>query len=377
MFDESDKVSAYVKQKNIGMKIDYSGKARRVLKESETQNVADEESQAEENGASRAMRRIIQQKLLNGDELMADEMRFLKRFDSGLYTKARAAQEARETLVQKLEAATSKEEASEAFLVASGLVNEAGNNARQKEASEEKIAHGIASPTSVGAARDALTTPKPRTRWKLDLTDKAAGTPAAGGTRTRTAAKPQPARAATAPSAARSARAAPRRPRRVPLSCSSPRTRRVSSSSWRALCRRRGRSSRRRRSTAISRVRRSVPSKTSTLRAWRRPRASSVPRALTATCRNHARALPTSRLTAKLKEVKQKARLNLFNRAFLFPYCLYDRLRRGSDRPSFASLARGGRASGLLRRFPASKLPAPRRRRRRFPPLCALRSRRS
>ena len=41
MFDESDKVSAYVKQKNIGMKIDYSGKARRVLKESETQNVAD------------------------------------------------------------------------------------------------------------------------------------------------------------------------------------------------------------------------------------------------------------------------------------------------------------------------------------------------
>ena len=33
MFDESDKVNAYVKQKNIGMKIDYSGKARRVLKE--------------------------------------------------------------------------------------------------------------------------------------------------------------------------------------------------------------------------------------------------------------------------------------------------------------------------------------------------------
>lgn len=204
MFDESDKVSAYVKQKNIGMKIDYSGKARRVLKESETQNVADEESQAEESGASRAMRRIIQQKLLNGDELMADEMRFLKRFDSGLYTKARAAQEARETLVQKLEAATSKEEASEAFLVASGLVNEAGNNARQKEASEEKLAHGTASPTSVGAACDALTTPKPRTRWKLDLTDKAAGTPAAGGTRTRSVAKPQPARAATAQPAASS-----------------------------------------------------------------------------------------------------------------------------------------------------------------------------
>ena len=98
MFDESDKVSAYVKQKNIGMKIDYSGKARQVLKNSAPQDAGttDDEPQAEElDGASRAMRRIIQQKLLNGDELMADEMRFLKRSDTGLYTKARAAQDAR------------------------------------------------------------------------------------------------------------------------------------------------------------------------------------------------------------------------------------------------------------------------------------------
>lgn len=104
MFDESDKVSAYVKQKNIGMKIDYSGKARQVLKNRAPQDAgtADDEPQAEElDGASRAMRRIIQQKLLNGDELMADEMRFLKRSDTGLYTKARAAQDAREALVEK------------------------------------------------------------------------------------------------------------------------------------------------------------------------------------------------------------------------------------------------------------------------------------
>ena len=68
MFDESDKVNAYVKQKNIGMKIDYSGKARRALKDQAPQEAADDESQMEElDGASRAMRRIIQQKLLNGD----------------------------------------------------------------------------------------------------------------------------------------------------------------------------------------------------------------------------------------------------------------------------------------------------------------------
>ena len=102
MFDESDKVNAYVKQKNIGMKIDYSGKARRALKDQAPQEAADDESQMEElDGASRAMRRIIQQKLLNGDELMADEMRFLKRSDTGLYTKARTAQDARERMQQE------------------------------------------------------------------------------------------------------------------------------------------------------------------------------------------------------------------------------------------------------------------------------------
>jgi len=116
MFDESDKVNAYVKQKNIGMKIDYNDKARRVLKTNAPQGKSPaDDAQAEElDGASRAMRRIIQQKLLNGDELMADEMRFLKRSDTGLYTKARTAQDAREALVQKLEAATSKEEANKA-----------------------------------------------------------------------------------------------------------------------------------------------------------------------------------------------------------------------------------------------------------------------
>lgn len=175
MFDESDKVNAYVKQKNIGMKIDYNGKARRALKDQAPQEAADDESQMEElDGASRAMRRIIQQKLLNGDELMADEMRFLKRSDTGLYTKARAAQDAREALVQKLEAATSKEEASEAFLIASGLVNEAGNAARQKEAAGETAAHTASSRTTPSAssasARDLSGTPKPRTRWKLDPT---------------------------------------------------------------------------------------------------------------------------------------------------------------------------------------------------------------
>ena len=196
MFDESDKVSAYVKQKNIGMKIDYSDKARQVLKNRAPQNAstADDEPQAEElDGASRAMRRIIQQKLLNGDELMADEMRFLKRSDTGLYTKARAAQDAREALVEKLEAAASKEEASEAFLIASGLVNEAGNAARQKEAAEEVSARTPSADTRASAktspARDSFGAPKPRTRWKLDLTDTATSAPAAKTTTTKAAVK--------------------------------------------------------------------------------------------------------------------------------------------------------------------------------------------
>ena len=166
MFDESDKVSAYVKQKNIGMKIDYSGKARQVLKNRAPQDAgtADDEPQAEElDGASRAMRRIIQQKLLNGDELMADEMRFLKRSDTGLYTKARAAQDAREALVEKLEAAASKEEASEAFLIASGLVNEAGNAARQKEAAKQQPVHtASAAPAAVREKRTG-SAPPPKT----------------------------------------------------------------------------------------------------------------------------------------------------------------------------------------------------------------------
>ncbi|MGP1574160.1 hypothetical protein [Selenomonas sp.] len=192
MFDETDKVSAYVKQKNIGMKIDYSGKARRVLKESAPQSPApDEEPPTEElDGASRAMRRIIQQKLLNGDELMADEMRFLKRFDSGLYTKARAAQDAREALVQKLETAASKEEASEAFLIASGLVNEAGNAARRKDTAAEKAANGSPAPSAAKtAAHDMHSAAKPRTRWKLDLTDTATSAPAAKTTTTKAAVK--------------------------------------------------------------------------------------------------------------------------------------------------------------------------------------------
>ena len=197
MFDESDKVSAYVKQKNIGMKIDYSGKARQVLKNRAPQDAgtADDEPQAEElDGASRAMRRIIQQKLLNGDELMADEMRFLKRSDTGLYTKARAAQDAREALVEKLEAAASKEEASEAFLIASGLVNEAGNAARQKEAAEEVSARTPAAETrtleKTSPARDSFGAPKPRTRWKLD-TSSASSASAAKGAATKAAAKTQ------------------------------------------------------------------------------------------------------------------------------------------------------------------------------------------
>lgn len=209
MFDESDKVNAYVKQKNIGMKIDYSGKARQVLKNRAPQDAGttDDEPQAEElDGASRAMRRIIQQKLLNGDELMADEMRFLKRSDTGLYTKARAAQDAREALVEKLEAAASKEEASEAFLIASGLVNEAGNAARQKEAAEEASARTPAADTRASAktspARDSFGAPKPRMRWKLDAAS-ASGTPAAKtSTTTKTAAKQQPAHSAVAAPAA-------------------------------------------------------------------------------------------------------------------------------------------------------------------------------
>lgn len=204
MFDESDKVNAYVKQKNIGMKIDYSGKARRVLKEQAPQetDAANDEPQTEElDGASRAMRRIIQQKLLNGDELMADEMRFLKRSDTGLYTKARAAQDAREALVQKLEAAASKEEASEAFLIASGLVNEAGTAARQKSAAVETSARApsnTASSAKSSSARNSLSAPKPRTRWKLDPTSAANAT-TAKATTTKNPASPLPAQpAATA-----------------------------------------------------------------------------------------------------------------------------------------------------------------------------------
>ena len=195
MFDENDKVSAYVKQKNIGMKIDYNDKARRVLKTNAPQGKSPaDDAQAEElDGASRAMRRIIQQKLLNGDELMADEMRFLKRSDTGLYTKARTAQDAREALVQKLEAATSKEEASEAFLLASGLVNEAGSAARQKDAAAKNPAPPSRSGTSASAssaARDAFGAPKPRTRWKLD-TSRASSASSAKGAATKTAAKTQ------------------------------------------------------------------------------------------------------------------------------------------------------------------------------------------
>ena len=212
MFDESDKVNAYVKQKNIGMKIDYSGKARRALKDQAPQEAADDESQMEElDGASRAMRRIIQQKLLNGDELMADEMRFLKRSDTGLYTKARTAQDAREALVQKLEAATSKEEASEAFLIASGLVNEAGNAARQKEAAEEVSARTPSADTQASAktspARASFGAPKPRTRWKLDAASASCTTTAKTSTTTKTAVKQQPAHsAAAAPAAVREKR---------------------------------------------------------------------------------------------------------------------------------------------------------------------------
>ena len=209
MFDESDKVNAYVKQKNIGMKIDYSGKARQVLKNNAPQDAGttDAEPQAEElDGASRAMRRIIQQKLLNGDELMADEMRFLKRSDTGLYTKARAAQDAREALVEKLEAAASKEEASEAFLIASGLVNEAGNAARQKEAAEEVSARTPSADTRASAktspARDSFGAPKPRTRWKLDAASASGTTTAKTSTTTKTAAKQQPVHAASAAPAA-------------------------------------------------------------------------------------------------------------------------------------------------------------------------------
>lgn len=207
MFDESDKVNAYVKQKNIGMKIDYSGKARRVLKEQAPQetNAANDEPQTEElDGASRAMRRIIQQKLLNGDELMADEMRFLKRSDTGLYTKARAAQDAREALVQKLETAASKEEASEAFLIASGLVNEAGTAARQKSAAVETSARApsnTASSAKSSSARNSLNAPKPRTRWKLDPTSaaNAANATTAKATTTKNPSRPLPAQpAATA-----------------------------------------------------------------------------------------------------------------------------------------------------------------------------------
>lgn len=202
MFDESDKVNAYVKQKHIGMKIDYSGKARRVLKNNAPQeaDAANDKPQSEElDGASRAMRRIIQQKLLNGDELMADEMRFLKRSDTGLYAKARSAQDAREALVQKLEAAASKEEASEAFLVASGLVAEAGNAARQKDAAAKKAANNApAQPTAKTSTRDSFGAPKPRTRWKLDTTSAASATTAT----TKSAAKPQPAHGAAASPAA-------------------------------------------------------------------------------------------------------------------------------------------------------------------------------
>ena len=195
MFDENDKVIAYVKKKNIGMKIDYNDKARRVLKTNAPQGKSPaDDAQAEElDGASRAMRRIIQQKLLNGDELMADEMRFLKRSDTGLYTKARTAQDAREALVQKLEAATSKEEASEAFLLASGLVNEAGSAARQKDAAAKNPAPPSRAGTSASAssaARDAFGAPKPRTRWKLD-TSSASSASSAKGAATKTAAKTQ------------------------------------------------------------------------------------------------------------------------------------------------------------------------------------------
>ena len=195
MFDENDKVSAYVKQKNIGMKIDYNDKARRVLKTNAPQGKSPaDDAQAEElDGASRAMRRIIQQKLLNGDELMADEMRFLKRSDTGLYTKARTAQDAREALVQKLEAATSKEEASEAFLLASGLVNEAGSAARQKDAAAKNPAPPSRAGTSESASsavRDAFGAPKPRTRWKLDTSSASSASPAKGAA-TKTAAKTQ------------------------------------------------------------------------------------------------------------------------------------------------------------------------------------------
>ncbi|MEX5284333.1 hypothetical protein QCO44_01570 [Selenomonas sputigena] len=172
MFDESDKVGAYVKQKNIGMKIDYNGKARQVLKTSAPPQESDKtdakETLEEKNGANRAMRRIIQQKLLHGDELMADEMRFLKRFDTGLYTKARAAQDAREALAQKLEKATSKEEASEAFLIASGMVNKKAAAAPQNNVSPTKR-NAVASPAkSSGASSNGS---KLRTRWKLDLSN--------------------------------------------------------------------------------------------------------------------------------------------------------------------------------------------------------------
>ena len=59
MFDENDKVNAYVKQKNIGMKIDYNDKARRVLKTNAPQGKSPaDDAQAEElDGATEALER--------------------------------------------------------------------------------------------------------------------------------------------------------------------------------------------------------------------------------------------------------------------------------------------------------------------------------
>ena len=84
MFDESDKVNAYVKQKNIGMKIDYSGKARQVLKNRAPQDAGttDDEPQAEElDGASRAMRRIIRLARMSLSSMVSGA---LKPFSDGL-----------------------------------------------------------------------------------------------------------------------------------------------------------------------------------------------------------------------------------------------------------------------------------------------------
>lgn len=152
-------ISSYLQMKDLRLQAKTKLRTGKSLKEQQAewrrqvteQNLAAQKTKKKKDASDDTRTSIITQKLRRGQELSAEELKYLKEKDPDLYTKAKQAQETRAELQSALKRAKTKEEAQRAVAAAQLKVATQAMNESKYGSADAAMSAGV-SPAGADAA---------------------------------------------------------------------------------------------------------------------------------------------------------------------------------------------------------------------------------